>query len=386
MQVFKTFFKIAKSHMIGTSIYFIIYAFIVVLLSVTANASFSEHFQRTALSISITDKDNSAASTALVNYLASIHEITDLNDNPDALLDQIYYRTVDYALTIPSGFEENFLSGSTDEQLITTTIPGSTASYYVDQQISQYLRTLELYLSGGYTLDTAIEASNESVLSIPEVEVLSFHEEDNQTESYIFYFFQYLPYIFIVILFSGLAPILITLNSNELKARTICSSLPPHRRIVEMSVGCIIYSLIIWGAFMFLGTIVYGKALWIGESTYLGILNSFVFMMFSTAITLFISCFALDGNLLSMAANIIGISMSFLCGVFVPQSMLSAEVLNIGKFFPAYWYIRANNMLAGFGKEVFDMQLYLKCIGIQLLYVAAIFAVTIVVSRQTHRH
>ena len=46
--------------------------------------------------------------------------------------------------------------------------------------------------------------------------------------------------------------------------------------------------------------------------------------------------------------------------------MLSGSVLAVGRFLPAYWYIRANNMLAGFGKEVFDLSFYWKCIGIDV--------------------
>ena len=83
-----------------------------------------------------------------------------------------------------------------------------------------------------------------------------------------------------------------------------------------------------------------------------------------------------------MLAHIVGLSMSFLCGVFVPQSMLSGSVLAVGRFLPAYWYIRANNMLAGFGKEVFDLGFYWKCIGIQFLFAAAMFALTAVAARQ----
>lgn len=385
MQVFKAFFKIAKSRRLTASIYFMIYAAVAILLSVTAKDTYTDHFQMTALSISVTDEDDSAASTALVNYLAARHEITDLSKDKDVLLDQMYYRTVDYALTIPAGFEEKLLSGNPADTLISTVIPGSTAAYYVDQQISQYLTTLELYLASGDTLDAAVLAADEAVASVPEVEVTAFHEQESTVSSTVFYYFQYLPYVFIVILFSGLAPILVILNGKELKARTVCSSLTPRRRMAEMSGGCILYSLGIWILFMLLAAVMCGKTLWTENLTVLAMINSFVFMIFATTIALFISCFGFDDNILNMASNMIGLSMSFFCGVFVPQSMLPSGVLHAAKFLPAYWYIRANNMLAGFGKEVFDMNFYLKCIGIQLLFSAAMFAVTAAAIRQKHR-
>lgn len=385
MQVFKAFFKIAQKRLSAALIYFAIYAAITIVLSATTRDFYADQFKASSLTISITDNDASAASKALIHYLSSLHNVSDLGDDKDAILDRMYYRTLDYALTIPAGFEEKLLSGDTEELLTSAVIPGSNNSYYVDQQISQYLTTLKLYLAGGYDIDASIAATDEAVASVPDVKTVSFHDESKTMNSSVFYYFQYMPYVFIVILFSGLAPILVILNGKELKARTVCSSLTPRRRIGEMSAGCVLYSLGIWALFMLLCLLLYGPALWTESALLLAVLNSFVFLLISTALTLFISCFGFDDNILNMVSNMLGLSMAFLCGVFVPQSMLPASVLSAAKFLPAYWYIRANNMLAGFGKEIFDMNFYLQCIGIQLLYAVAIFIITFVVTRQVRR-
>lgn len=87
-------------------------------------------------------------------------------------------------------------------------------------------------------------------------------------------------------------------------------------------------------------------------------LNSFVFLLFVIATALLISCFTPNDNTVNILANIISLGMAFLCGVFVPQSVLPDSVLGAAKFLPAYWYVRVNNMLGGFGKEVFDMEFY----------------------------
>lgn len=382
MQVFKAFFKIAKKRLSAALIYFVIYAAISVLLSVTAESSYSDHFKASALTICVIDEDASSASEALVRYLGTRHHITAIGNDKEAVLDRIYYRTLNYALTIPAGFEEALLSGNANGLLISTVIPESNSSHYVNQQISEYLTSLELYLSGGYDLEAAIAAVDKSVEALPAVETVSFHGSNDSADSMVFYYFQYLPYVFIAILFSGLAPILITLNEKERKARTICSSLSPRRRIAEMSAGCLLYSLGIWALFLLLCFVFYHDRILLKTMPLLAIANSFCSMLFSTALTLLISCFGFDDNVLNMAANIIGLSMAFLCGVFVPQSILSTSVLQVARFLPAYWYIRANNMLAGFGSEIFDVAVYLQCIGIQLLYAAAVFAITFVIARQ----
>lgn len=385
MQVFKAFFTIAKKRLNAAFIYFIIYAIITVLMSATASDTYSENFQATALSITIADEDNTTASRALTDYLSSIHSVTEYNGDEEKILDQIYYRTLDYALTIPAGFEDSLLAGDTTGLLSSKIIPQSTRGHYVKQQITQYLQTLQLYLAGNYTLEDAISHTNNAIASIPVVKTISFHAENANTNSNVFYFFQYLPYIFIVMLFSGMAPILVTMNQNHMKERTACSALPSLKRTQQLSLGCLLYSLGIWTLFLILLSVLYRTDM-VQVNTPYAILNSFVFLLFSTAVTLLVSCFSPDDNTINMMANIIGMGMAFACGVFVPQSMLPDGVLSVAKFLPAYWYIRANNMLAGFGKEVFDIEFYWICIGIQLLFTAAVFAVAMVFAKQRRKH
>lgn len=381
MQAFKAFFTIAKKRLNAASMYFIIYAIIMILISSTADDTYSEYFQTSALSITIADEDHTAASRALTDYLSSIHSVTAYSGKEDALLDQIYYRTLDYALIIPSGFEASLLAGETEGLLRNKMIPQSTSGHYVTQQISQYLQTLQLYLAGNYSLEEAISQTNKGIANLPAAETVSFHASNTSTNSSIFYFFQYLPYIFIVMLFSGMAPILVTMNKHPLKERTACSALPSLKRTQQLSFGCLLYSLGIWVLFLLLIFVLYHEDIAQINALY-AVLNSFVFMLFSTAVTFLVSCFSPDDNVLNMMANIIGMGMAFACGVFVPQSLLPEHVLSVAKFLPAYWYIRANNMLAGFGKEVFNLDFYWLCIGIQLLFTAAVFFIAVVFAKQ----
>ena len=68
--------------------------------------------------------------------------------------------------------------------------------------------------------------------------------------------------------------------------------------------------------------------------------------------------------------------------MFVPQEMLSGSVLAFARFLPAYWYVRANDMICGLGADAFSLSTVMMCIGIQVLFAAAIFAVSLIVKRQ----
>ena len=238
MPVFKAFFAIAKKRRNAALIYFGVYAVITLLLSALSQDSINENFKASQRSIAITDEDNTDASRALCDYLASIHQVTTPEPGEDtALLDAIYYRTLNYAMVIPEGFEDRVLAGETKDLVSSLTIPGSSSSQYVDNQITQYVQALQLYLAGGDTIAEAIDHTDHTISDLPKVSVTSFQMSDADTNSMVFYFFQYLPYIFLAILFAGMAPILVTLNSRDMKARTACSALPGRTRTLAMASG-----------------------------------------------------------------------------------------------------------------------------------------------------
>jgi ABC-2 type transport system permease protein len=86
-----------------------------------------------------------------------------------------------------------------------------------------------------------------------------------------------------------------------------------------------------------------------------------------------------------MIANIIGLGMSFLCGVFVPQNMLSPGLLSFAKFLPAYWYTRVNDMLGGLSNESVNLQFVMTAFGIQLLFAATLFAAALATTKIKQR-
>lgn len=380
MQLFNAFMKVAKKRLPSSLIYFVIYAVITFTLGSSYQTTMDASFQSRSLKICVIDEDCSPASKSLTDYLDSLHELVKLENDPEVLQDNLYYRYISYVLTIPAGFEEKLLSGETDNLLLNVKVPGSTTGAFVDQQIDQYTQTLQIYLAGGYALADAVHETDASLAEATPVENLVFETESSSTPKGIFFFYRYLPYIFIVLLFNGLAPIIITFNKKDLRERTFCSCLRLIDRNAWLALGCVVYALTVWVGFLLLGTVAYGLAMFTTTAFY-AMLNSFIFLLISAGLTMFVSTFAPNDNVLNMLSNIIGLGMAFLCGVFVEQSLLSEGVLKIARFLPAYWYIKANDMAGGLSAEAFDLSLYWKALGIQMLFAAAIFAAALAASR-----
>ena len=385
MQLFKAFFKIAKHNLPAISIYFLIYAAMTFLLGTTSQKNMDANFQSKALDICVIDEDHSTVSEAVVAYLDSMHHLVEVENDPAVLQDYLYYRYISYILTIPEGFEEKLLAGETSELFTDVKIPGSSTGYFADQQLSEYVQTLQLYVSGGYTLKDAISAVNTTLSEHEYVTSITFKQDTVSERKEIFYFYQYLPYIFTVLLISGLTPIILRFQEKEIHARISCSSEPFINRSFQIVLGSICYSLLTWLLFHVLATLVYGDSLFSTNALY-AMLNSFAYLMVAVSITYFASSFAISDNVAHMIGNTIGLGMSFLCGGFVPQSMLSEGVLKVAKYLPMYWYLRANNMLAGFSKDAFDLHFYWTAIGIQLLFAAAFLAFALVASRMRRQN
>lgn len=66
------------------------------------------------------------------------------------------------------------------------TIPGSSSSQYVDNQITQYVQALQLYLAGGDTIAEAIDHTDHTISDLPKVSVTSFQMSDADTTAWFF--------------------------------------------------------------------------------------------------------------------------------------------------------------------------------------------------------
>lgn len=387
MQVFNAFLKTAKKNLPTILMYFFIFSGIALGMSHFLTDTENPAFSPAALSIAFIDRDGSAASAALKDYLSGIHRLTEMEYDKSRLLDQLFYRDKDYVLILPEGFEKKLLAGKTD-LYETMQIPGIYSGVFVDQQIHTYLKTLKLYLTGSFSLDDAISRTADALSSAAnQVHILNAGQKESSSSlKGIYYYYQFLPYVIFSMILCGMTPVFITFQEPDLAKRISCSSLSLLGRNLQLTLGSIIYGFGIWLLFGLTARIFYGPELFTRQG-FLCIANSFFLLPLGIAVSLIISCFRPPANALNMFNNIITLGMSFLCGIFVPMQQLGENVRAVSKFLPFYWYIKNNNLISGFSGETFEMGLYLRNLGIQILFIGAMFSAALAVSkyRQTER-
>ncbi len=383
MPVFKTYMKVVKKNLFMALIYTGIFVLLVFMFSSSAEPSVK--FEDVSLGVCVIDEDNSAASKALTDYIASTNKLVEIENSKDEILDALYYTRADYVLTIKNGFENKIKAGETDNLLTNYQLPDSYDGVFIDNKIDHYISTLSAYAIVENDISSAISKTADTLSKKTEVTVETFSDDSDKSSDYIIklaFFFTYLPYGLISVLISILTVVLIKMNKKEIAARTNSSSTPVISQTTQIMLGSLILVAAVWILFMLVGIVING-GMFTGKA-WLAVLNSFIFTLVSAGIAILTASLTSDAHYVALIANIVPLSMSFLCGIFVEQSLLGENVLAFSRFLPAYWYIKATDMLAFSSDASFNITEFMSCLGIEALFAVALFALVLLVRKYKH--
>lgn len=377
MQVFKSYLMTLRGFWPSSIVSFALFFILMMMMTFMNQPTTASDFQKEKVDLLVIDEDNSYASQELVNYVSANHNIVDMGTSDDEIRNAMFYRTIEYVLTIKDGYGDKLVSGNLENIIENVKLPGTYAAVYLDNQLEQYIKQISVYIAAGYTVEDAAVATNE-VLS-EKIEATVFKPETTEAQSEYsvngFYFMQFLPYIFLLLTLSVLMPSIVCLLSR--RHRIFCAPYSSSKFTLQLVLGIGTVSLAIWLIFMVIGAIITGEDFF-SERGLMLLLNNFIMYITTVSITLLVSAIASPpANLVnenngstmqlsSIASNVIGLSTSFLCGVFVPQSLLGESVLMVGRFWPAYWYIKALNIVVEREGEFFNIGDYGMCLLVQL--------------------
>lgn len=363
MQVFNTFFKVAKKYRGSTIMYIVIFLSIVLTMAANSNNSTVEQFKSATIKIAVFDHDHSTLSTGLTKYINEHQNVVEIQEDLDSFKDNLYSRAVEYILIIPAGFEKNL---SDCDSLTSYKLPGSLSSEFLDMQINKFISTYNAYTNLGYDGDAAYENTNRTLSLKTEV---TLSTNDNTTPA-SFSYYRYMPYILLSILTMGITPILIVFNKTEMKKRTIVSCVSQTKRNLSLGLASLLYTIGIFLFFVVVSLIMY-KGEMLSSTGIILIGNMFVHILICLSFSFFMAQILVSSNVLNMITNIFGLGSSFLSGVFVPKEFLSPSVLAVGHFFPAYWYISVEEALLNTSSA--SSTTIITGFVIQLLFAVAFF-------------
>ncbi len=375
MTVFNGYMKMIRSNIATVFMYFGIFIGIAILMNQVGDNETAKNFTAAKSEIAIVDLDKSELSQMLVRYLEKNHHVTIAKNNKSQLAEELYYGKQHVVLQIKKGFFKNALEGKKGIDL--TQYPGTYSGIYLEQQINQYLEDVMTYHSLGYN----ISESCEKVEGQKECKIImeDLNGNGGKLPKYI-YFFQYFPYLALSALGVALGKILVSFRENALKKRMTASPVSLFRQNAEIILAFLIMGILLYLFCILVAVLMYGKNLWNAPNFSFYLINSFVDLLAALEISFLVGLLVKKPAHVDMFITPLSLGICFLCGVFVPQSVLAAPVKKVASFLPVYWYEKVNNLLADYAdiSGTIGQQVW-QGIGIQALFLAALAGIGMVV-------
>lgn len=383
MQIFKVFMKVLKKRLRYAMLYVGIFLGIVIPMSLNSSGSGStkEMFvkeSKSHIGICIFDEDDTPESREFADYLAEKYTIKELKNDEEVVMDSLFYMSVDRVISINKGFADRLAKGETEGIIDSRHMHESYNSMLLEQDINSYFSSVSAYIAGGEDALSASEKAKEALSAEADVKVISFTDEGNADYPRDFAeYYRYMAYVLIAAVIGTLCPVLVAMNKKEIRFRTNSSSLDSSSYTKQVLLGSAVFVIGVWLIFVIAGMILYG-GVYKGRA-WLAVLNSFIYAMVAGSITVFLSAFVSNMDIVNFINQAVSLGMSFMCGVFVEQELLGAGVLSAARFMPAFWYIKANMILNG--TEAFDSTKLMQYMLIEAAFAVVMALLTIVVSK-----
>ena len=377
MTVFKCYMKILRQNIGLVIMYLAIFFSVAMVMQFAAGKSEDSLFESASIDLGVVNEDGGALSQGLIDYLSGIHNVVLMEKDPEALQENLFYRNVEYIIQIPADFYETCMVNG--ESLKVTKVPGSYSSFYVDQQITSYLNTIQTYLAAGFSQEEAIQAvKNESHEPVTK---LTFDSGTGEASPFTYYF-RYIPYLFLGALCYTMGYILMAFKKGDIQKRMEASAISVRRQSMEGLLAMGIIGAALWLMGMIGVTVMYQGTFWQSDLCIYYVLNTLTMLVVALSLSYLIGIFITNSNVLSGVANLVSLAMCFLCGVFVPMDVMDKSVLKFAQFLPVYWYEQVNDILSRHHALSPDLLGKVRMgMGIQLLFAAAFICLILVVSR-----
>ena len=375
MQVFKAFLRVLRSKFGSSIIYIALFFMVGVFMAKTDPAE--SVWEKAKMKLVVEDLDDTAESRMFAEFIGRGNTVIPAFENEDDLTDAMYYTTVDYAVKIPAGFAKRLEAGETEGIFECRHIHDSYAVANMQMLLDKYVNTVAAYRELG---KSTLEASQAAVAVLEDEASVTILEKTSGSENKygdLLTFFRYMPYILLSVIMNTLCPALVAMNRKDFRFRTNCSGIRPQAYTMQIFGASTLYVGIVWGTFVVVGSVI-NKTMFTGR-LWLAVANALLFALFSAVLAIFISEFSPSDTIVNIVTQVSSLSMCFLCGVFIDQSLLGSGVLAAARFLPAYWYIRVIRLLTG--EIPYDASEAAIALGIEAGFVAVFVLLAILVRR-----
>ncbi|SDB20455.1 ABC-2 type transport system permease protein [Pseudobutyrivibrio sp. YE44] len=385
MSVFNAIIKSLKANITTIVVYLTIFT-VFGNMQARATASTQEDaFEEVTVKVAVTDKDNSALSKALVNYLEETQEVVDpKTDDPQVMNDNVRFLIYEYALIIPEGFEEDIKAGKT-ENALSYIAPGTTLSQYLlTEKLNDYLEDIVIYLNSGYSEDEAIALTHDQMVKLNDTQATLIDKSAKNHRSFYTGMFTFNGYTLLMLLCICCACTLTFMKDRDVSNRISVSGMHFFTRNAATISAVFFIGAAITGVVIIVIALMSRQ--YANDKLFYYALDTFSLMFVGLGMSYFICSLTSNENLINMVANMLVLSMSFLCGVFVDTQYLSASIVKAAHFMPLYWYTTAIKFINDTPTNSIICKKFGTYLFIEILFALAFFTAGMIISRKKEQY
>ena len=390
MPVFEAVLKSVKAYWMT----FLIYSLVFVSFAPMQAESLAERnekvFQEEKLAVTVIDQDDSLLSRSLADELGKTQQVTRIRGYVSEseirrLKDDVNFGIRDYVLILPDGLGQAAEEGHTDIRPRFMQGGTSAAGQLMTTRIDQYLNHLAVYLQSGYKMEDALKDTAEDLTLADESRVVLERQEVRLTRASILFCFNGYSLSMMLCIFVGC--LALKFRQKDLASRIRVSGLSFWKRNggffgAITAIGILTAFLVI--AVVLLDAILHGQHDVPGLPLY--ILNTLALMCVGLGLGYLISSIAQNDGAVNLLANMVVLSMCFICGVFVDIRFLSPAVVKAAHFMPLYWYNTGVETIAEHSADGRVGASFIMQLVIQLAFSAVFFAGGLMISKMRERY
>ncbi|MGN0275113.1 MAG: ABC transporter permease [Chordicoccus sp.] len=388
MTVCKGYLKIIWRNMGQNLMYLAIVLFVTIGMASQTEKTQENIFSRGSVDIAIVDEDGGAAAEGVVRFLRKNNSVTLTDASAEALSRKLYYREIDFVIRIPEGFTESLFDLSADnenEELIVSSVPGSTEGQFMKAELSQFLNQMRALRISGMTDEEAADRASSLADDEATVSIRKGRSTERSQPGYS-YAFRLLPYLYLSVLIYAVGTVMQAFSGRTVRARIAASPVTGLSQVLQRCLAFFVLFAGLWLVSMLLPALI-GHTEFYG-SAYMGLYigNSLLLLADCASVAMLAGSLVHSTQALSAMVNIIGLGVSFMCGVFVPLGIMGKGMRSVGRFLPFYWYETVNDLLGSY--DLLSRQAMTQVRSaflIQAAFVAALITVTAVLARGRRR-
>ena len=385
MKVFKTYFKLMKKQSLALVLYGIGFVGIFLIITFSIIRSNTDGFAVSKVPMLIINNDEeNEFIESFRSYLENYVEYIDVKDDEGARKDAFFYHEINYILTIPEGFTNNFLK---EEELVLLkeTLPDrQDSAQSVDSAINNYLNMARTYIKYNPNTDTKelVSFLKRNTITDTKVTIDSKKKDTLNSSEFNKYYFNYLGYIMTLCFILGVSTVMMSFHGIDIRRRQFASPVSGRSFNFQLILANLVFVFVYLVIFIIMGYLCnpFRK---IDLNTVLSWINAFFFSLTILCISYLIGISVKGKSAVSALAVMSSLGLAFISGMFVPQEFLGDAVSRVASFTPTFWYVRVNDSISGLTNySMTNLAPIFKYMAIQVGFAAVFLAIVLVVAKR----